>query len=447
MSYKKLRYFFGFSAVPVQHSGTVRRKIDLLIVLCYNLNMKLWLKYLIGIAIGALTALLIPANTPQSQAVLDFILNIVIRFGRYMLLPLLFFSIATACYKLREEKLIVKTGLWTFIIIIASSAILALLGLFSALIVHLPRIPILMEKTTEVPSIELKDLLLKIFPYSGFQAILEGAYLLPCFIFAGLIGAGAASEKTASKSLFPFFDSFSRVCYNIMTFFSEMLAVGIIAVMSRWTLDFIALQKAKVYMPMVIMLLVDLVIIAVVVYPVIVHFVCHDNKPWRVLYAGICPFLTAFFSGDTNLALPLNMRHGKESLGIRRKCNAVTFPLFSVFGRGGSALVAAVSFVNILRSYSQLEISLGTALWIGGMAFALSFVLCQYSSGGAFVAIAIMCSLYGPSYEAGYLLIRDASPIICAFAAGFDALTAIFGSYIVAVRTKQIEHNDLRHYI
>ena len=144
--------------------------------------MKIWLKYLIGIVIGIISVLIIPLDSVQSQATLDFIVEMVLRFGRYTLLPLLFFSVATAVFKLRDEKLIVKTGLWTFGVIIASSLLLVTLGLLTALLIRLPRIPITIEKATEIPTIDVRDLLRRLFPYTGFEALLDGAYLLPCFV-------------------------------------------------------------------------------------------------------------------------------------------------------------------------------------------------------------------------------------------------------------------------
>ena len=55
--------------------------------------MRIWLKYLIGIAIGLISALVFSPSTAQGQAVLDFIVEIAVRFGRYALLPVLFFSV------------------------------------------------------------------------------------------------------------------------------------------------------------------------------------------------------------------------------------------------------------------------------------------------------------------------------------------------------------------
>ena len=409
--------------------------------------MRIWLKYLIGIAIGLISALVFSPSTVQGQAALDFIVEIAVRFGRYALLPVLFFSVSISFFKLRDEKLLTKASAWTFGVIFSSSFALMLLGLVSALAIKLPRIPITTEKASEVSSFAWQTLITKLFPFSGFESLMDGAYLLPCFIFAGLAGAGPASDKNASKAAVGLFDSLSKVFYIVLSFFIEIFAVGMIAVMCRWTLDFISAVSSGVYNGLIIMLTADLFIVAFIIYPLILRFLCHEMHPYKVLYASICPFLVAFFSGDTNLALVLNLRHGKESLGIKRRINAFSFPLFSIFGRGGAALIQAAGFVLILRSYSSLGIPVLDVLWIAGVSFLLSFALAEIPLGGPFAAITSMCLLYGRGFESGYLLLKNAVPVICAYAAGIDALTAMFGSYIIAVKTKMIHHQELRKFI
>ncbi|MBR1912696.1 MAG: dicarboxylate/amino acid:cation symporter [Treponema sp.] len=409
--------------------------------------MKLWLKYLIGAILGAAVALILPPQSSQAQEVLDFLVDLIIRFGRYALIPLMFFSIITACFKLRDQCLMLKTGLWVFLTIIISSALLTVLGLGSALIIKPPRIPMTIEKINEIPSLDLRSMLFKIFPYSGFSSLLNDSFLLPCFVFAGLAGAGAADDQSASKSAMTFFTSVSKICYIVMSFCTEILAIGMIAFTCRWTLTFIALHSLRVFTPLFTLLGALLALTALIIYPLIIRFVCHDTHPYRVLYASIAPTVLAFFSGDTNTTLPLLIRHGKESLGIRHRVNAVTFPLYSIFARGGAALVISTCFIVILTTYSMLEIKWDSIIWIGLMSFLISFVLGEHSSGGPYLAITILCIMYGKGYESGYLLLRDAAPILGAFAAAFDALTAMVASYIVGIKTNTVVHQELRKFI
>jgi len=409
--------------------------------------MKVWIKYLIGITIGVAASFLIPVNTAQAQSLLDFIADLSIRFGRFCIIPLIVFSVSTAAFKLREKKLLLKSSLWTFGFIVVSSLSLVIIGLLSALLVRLPRIPITIEKVNSTQTLDIKALLSSIFPYSGFQSLLDGAFLLPATVLAFLAGAGAASDPIKSKAAMSFFDSMSHVCYKIMEFSMDLLAIGLIAISFKWTVDFVTIVKASVYNPLLMMFTVDLLIVAFIIYPVLIRVVCHDKHPFRVLYASVPSFMIAFFSGDSNVVLPVNIRHGKESLGIRRKINAVSFPLFSIFARGGAALTCSASFILILRSYSSLNINTSSVFWIGSMAFLLSFVLGNIPVRGPFFALTVMFNMYGAGFDAGYLLLKDAAPLICCFAAGIDAITAMVGSYIISVKTKNVERKEIKKFI
>ncbi len=409
--------------------------------------MKLWIKYLIGIVLGLLAAVIIPMENPLVSNALNFLAELAIRFGRYTLLPTLFFGVAISVFKLRTGGRILSVSLWILVVLVAAALALALVGLLSILIVRLPRIPIPTGKVTEVASVSLRDLVMGLLPFSSFQSLMDGVYLLPAFVLAGLAGAGCAVDTGDSKAAVSLFDSLARVSYSVMGFFVDMLAVGMIAVSCYWMVDASAVFMAGMYLPLIVMLFVLFLLVVCVMYPLALRFFCRGTRSVRVLYASICPILTAFFSGDANLTLPVAMRHGSESLGIKRRVNSTAYPAFSIFARSGSALVTSICFVVILRSYSSLSISLADVLWIGATSFALSFVLGGIPVGGSFVALTIMCAMYGRGFEAGYLLLKPAASVIGAFAAAIDAATAMFGSYFVAFKTKTIEHYDMRRFI
>ncbi len=409
--------------------------------------MKVWIKYLIGIALGVLSALILPLDTAAGTSALNFLTELFVRFGRYIVVPAVFFTAVVSVGKLRNSRLFFRTSAWTFGIIIISSFLLAAVGLISILLVRLPRIPITVDASAEAFSIDVKGMILSLFPYSAFDSLREGSFLLVSFLFAGFIGWGTASDQSAFRPVFTLADSLSKLFYNIAVGFTEVMAVCIVAIMCSWTITFRSVIMTGIYTPMILMLICDFVIIAGIIYPLILYFLCHDPHPYRVLFAALAPMLLAFFSGDSNMTLPLSIRHGKESLGIRRRSGGFTFPLFSVFARGGSALVVTIGFILIWRSYSSLSLPVQDVLWIFGMSFGLSFLLGSLPSGGAFVLLSILCSVYGRGFETSFILLKPAALIICSFASLFDAVTAVFGSYIIAVKTKMIEHHTLSHFI
>lgn len=409
--------------------------------------MKVWIKYLIGVVIGFVAALILPMGNPACANVISFLTDLFIHFGRYIVIPLLFTTAIVSINKLRSSKLLFKTSIWTLLIIILSTFILTIVGLLSILVVKLPRIPITVDISTDIFSLDVKNLILSLFPFSGFDALREGSFLLVSLILAFLIGWESASEETTFKPVFALSDSLSKLFYNISVFFTEILAVCMVAIMCYWTVSFRGIIATGIYTPMIIMFVVDFVIVAGIIYPLILRYVCHDPHPYKVLYASVAPMILAFIGGDSNVVFPLSNRHAFESLGIRRRSRGFSLPLFSIFARGGSALVATISFILIWRSYSSLSIPFTDILWIFGMAFGLSFLLGGLPSGGAFILLTILCEKYARGFETSFLLLKPAAPIICSFATLFDALTSIVGSYIVAVKTKTIEHHTIQHFI
>ncbi len=403
--------------------------------------MKLWLKYLIGAALGLAAALILPLDSLQGAAALSFITDIIVRVGRYTLLPLLFFSGIMAVVRMREDGLLVRASLWTFGVIALSSLLLTALGFISIVIVRLPRIPITTERAAELSTLDLKEFCRMIFPNSAFESLTQGSFLLPAFFFAVIIGIGCCMEHSNIKPVLSLADALSELFYNVTVIFTELFSAGIVFVMCSWAIQFRDVLKSGVFTPLIIMLAVDFVILAGAIYPLIVISVCRNGKPLKVLRASIAPFLLAFLSGDTNLALPVEIRLGKEALGIRQRVNGFAFPLFSIFARGGTALVSIISFVVIWRSYSTLNIEFFDMLAISMTAFLLSFVMGNLPVGGTFVTLTILCSIFGRGMETGYLLLKPAAVIIGSFSALFDAATVMFGCYIVANNTRTIERH------
>ncbi len=409
--------------------------------------MKVWIKYLIGTILGITAAFILPMHIPAVDSALATLSEIALRFGRYALLPLLFFGTSMSLFNLRRKKQILKTGIWTSLTIVGSTLILVFIGLVTILIVSLPRIPITGEKISDVPAIGIKSMILSVFPFSGFESLMEGIYLLPAFILAAFAGAACASDINDSKPVLSLLESAMKLTQTISAFFIEWLSVGMIAISCYWLMQARTIFESSTFVPVFIMLLVDFAIVAGVIYPLILRLLCKDLRPYHVLYASICSILTSFFSGDTNLSLLTIYRHNKESLGIHDESNNFSLPLFAIFARGGTALVTSICFVTILRSYSSLGFTFFDVIWIFAVSFIISFALGSFPQGGTFVALTVICSMYGRGFEAGYLLLKPATPILCSFAAAFDALSAITGSYIVAVKTKKIDKIELKHYI
>ena len=399
--------------------------------------MKIWLKYLIGIALGVIFALVAGAENTMFVQAVDFLSKAAIQFGRYALYPAVFFGFTLSIFELRENRSLLKLALITSLIICAAAVLLSLIGLLSVIVRTPARIPIFVESISDMHSLGIKEALLQLLPSSAFEALVNGTYILPLCIFGGFAGAGCAVDKNIAKPTLTLLDSLARISYTVLVFFVDMLAFGMVAVSSYWVVKFREMLLTAVFADFALLLVVNLLIVALVVYPLLLKIFCRDINPYRVLYASLAPMLAAFFSQDTHVALSVLLRHSNESLDVRRRISSVALPIFSV------------SFVVILKSYSinVFRIAFNDIFWLVGYASLFSCLLGRFPAGGTYIALTSLCMLYGRGFESGYLILRPAAFFIGSVAAAINALTAITGTYIAAYRFNMTGRKDLRFFI
>ena len=411
--------------------------------------MKIWLKYFIGIALGVTFALVAGAENTLFVQAANFLSKAAIQFGRYALYPAVFFGFTLSIFELRENRSLLKVAVITSLIICGAALLLSCIGLLSVLI-HTPaRIPIFVEGISDVQVLGVKESLLQLLPSSSFEALINGTYILPLCIFGGFAGAGCAVDRNIAKPTITLIDSLARISYAVMVFFVDMFVFGMVAVSAYWVIKFHEMLLTAVFADFMILLLINLLVIALIVYPVLLKIFCRDINPYRVLYASLAPMLAAFFSQDTHVALTVLLRHSNESLSVRRRISSVALPVFSIFGRAGSALVITVSFVVILKSYSinVFRIAFNDIFWRVGYASLFSCFLGRFPAGGTYIALTSLCMLYGRGFESGYLILRPAAFFIGSVAAAINALTAITGTYITAYQFNLAGKKDLRFFI
>lgn len=408
--------------------------------------MKIWLKYLLGCILGIAMVIILQGSNEKAVEVINYISQFTIRAGKFALMPLLFFTMTVAIFELRDNHILLKTAFYIGLISIATTVGITLVGLISVLIFQPPRIPISVEEISQTFSLNILENIFKLVPESNFKSFADGAFLLPLYVFAGFAGAGCASDKASARPTLTLFDSLAKVSYSVTSFFIDMLAIGYIAVAFTWMTNFSELLKSTALLHLILLVAIDAFIIIFIAYPLILKLRFHERHPFRILYACTASLITAFFTADCNVTLGVSYRHLKESLGVDSKINSVALPIFSTFARGGTSMVIVISFIVILKSYSDMSIT-ELLPWILGTVIALSFTLGALPQKSAVVTLAVVCSLYGKGFENGYLIMRPAAFFLCSLATMIDAATSFFGTYYIAFREKLLQHHELRYYI
>ncbi len=397
---------------------------------------------------GVVLGFLLPQENQTVMAALEWLHHFAIRAGRYIVVPILLFALIVAIYELRQDnrfwRLVFKTF---FAIIIATTSIVAL-GIFVINVFPPARIPILIEKQQELVSLNIPDRILELFPPNMFAALVsDGTYLLPLCILALFMGIGLSYDKNYTKPVISLIDSLSRIFYHIASFFSEILGFIIIILGAYWAVHFQEALQAEVYRDIIILLAVFSVVLSFGILPLCLYLMKPRVNPWAILYGSLASSIAAFFSGDINFSIPVLLRHSKENLGTQRRANTVIITLFTTFGRAGSAVVAAIAFVLIIRSYSSLSIPMETNVYIIIHAILISFLIANHPGDGAFTVLAVLCMKFGRGFEAGYLILKPIAFYLIAIGTFIDITLTSFASFVISRTSGFQEDKDIRHFI
>ena len=410
--------------------------------------MKIWIKLLIGSVLGVVLGFLLPYENQTIFSVMAWLEQLALNIGRYAAVPLLFFSLVIAIYELRQDREFWPLIGRCFLVMLGGAVFIIGSGIIVTLLFSPARIPILIEEQYETVSLHILDMVLGIFPPNLFTALFnDGLYLLPAWFLAFFLAMGLGLDKNYSKPVLSLTDSLSRIFYHVAAFFSEILVLVIIALAAYWAIRYHAALRSDVFLDLILLLGIFALFLGFGIFPLFLLILQPKTNPWVSLYGSLGTAFAGFFSGDINFALPVIYRHVKENLGVRRRSNAVTVSLFSIFGRAGSAMVAAVSFIVIINSYSRLGIGISSVITIGLEALLISFLLAGHPGTGAYTALAVLGMNYGRGFEAGYLILKPMAFYLVAVGTFLDVMFCSFASYAVGKWSGFQEDKDIRHFI
>ncbi len=410
--------------------------------------MKIWVKLLLGSAVGIALGLFLPLNDGATAKVLSTVSEVILSIGKWVIFPLVFFSLAVGTFELRQEKKVLRVYGRMLLYIAGGALALVIVGVISVIAFSPARIPIIDEAHVALSIPSFTSILFQLFPANLFLIFTDkGDYLFPIAFLAFFLGLNFTFDRLITKPATQLFDSLSRIFYHINSFISEIIAVGMIALAAFFVVGIRADSDFGLFSQLIIVLGIDTVIIVFGIFPILLYYLGEKENPYRWLYGTVASGLTGFLSGNTYFSLSMLIRHGKESHGVPRKVGATTFPFAVLFGRIGTAFVTAVSFMIVLKSYSSLGVSLFQALLVVGLSFLVTFLLGSVPGAGSFVALSVVCGMYGRGLEQGFLILKPVAPILISFGTLIDVLSAALMSLLVARHEEVQKEIDAKDYV
>lgn len=393
--------------------------------------MKTLVQVLAGILAGVLIAILLPINS----IVLTFITQLsttVLSMGRYLILPLFFFSLIVSISQLQRHKNLFKNFIKILGITAAFTLLLVIIGIIASLIFSTGQIPVVIDGIQNIHVPSIKELIDSSFP-NNFFSIFQGSFdssdnqFIPFFVLALVLGYFfTKSTREEVEPAFNIIDSLSRIFYKINEYFLRLSFIWVTILTATYVTIIRNILDIDIFMRLSMLLLFITIFIIFILYPIIFYYTCGRRNPFKYLLVQFPSLLIATVSGDQFFAQTVIIPSQKKNFKIKREASGFNLPFLTLFSKSGTALVSVVTFIVILKSYSSLEITASQILWVGIFSFLISFCLPTKAVGGTIASLFLLCSLYGyGGMEDSFIILTPAFPIIAAISTLLNTATII----------------------
>ena len=352
-----------------------------------KLNLAAWIiiGMLAGIAVGFV---FLKVGGTFTTDYLKPVGTIYINLLKFMVVPVVLFSITKGVIALDDLKKVGSVGIKTFIYYICTTAFAVVVGL---VVVNCFKgfFPVLdssvtsgLEYTaTEAPKI--MDVIVNIFPDNLFKPMVE-TNMLPVIVIAIFFGAGILASGEKGRMASNLVDSLEDVVMKVLMMIIKLTPIGVFCLMA----DVVAVNGAKIVGSLAIVIgvaYIAYILHMVIVYSCSVKFLS-GMSPIKFFKGISAAMLTAFTTTSSNATLPINIECCND-MGAEPEISSFVLPLGATINMDGTAIYQAVAAVFIACCY-------GVDLTLGQMAMiVVTATLASIGTAGVSGAGMIMLSM------------------------------------------------------
>lgn len=340
-----------------------------------------------GILVGLLFLMVAPKSTFTSEY-LKPIGTIYINLLKFMVVPVVLFSITDGVVSLNDLKRVGSVGLRTFIYYMCTTAIAVVIGLavvncFKGLFPVLDSAVRDSLEYTATDAPKVMDVIVGIFPDNLFKPLVE-ANMLPVICIAIFFGAGILAAGDKGKKIGELINCMNDVTMKILMMVIKLTPIGVFCLMA----DVVAVNGPKIVGSLALVVgvaYIGYILHIVIVYGCSIKFLS-GMSPVK-FFKGLAPaMLTAFTTTSSNATLPINIECCND-MGAEPEISSFVLPLGATINMDGTAIYQAVCAVFIACCY-------GIDLTLGQMAMiVLTATLASIGTAGVSGAGMIMLSM------------------------------------------------------
>ena len=352
----------------------------------------------LGMFAGILVGLVFIPNPGFTTDFLKPIGTIYVNLLKFLVVPVVVFSITDGVISLKDLKRVGSVGIKTFVYYMCTTALavvigLVLVSLFKGMFPALPSAELsgLAYEAKKSPSV--MQVIVNIFPDNLFKPMVN-ADMLPVIVISILFGAGILASGEKGEKIGAIVNAMNEVVMNVMMMIIKITPIGVFCLMA----NVVAVNGASIVGTLALVIGVAYIgyfLHIVLVYGFSVKFLSGMN-PVK-FFKGIAPAMVcAFTTTSSNATLPLNIECCNK-LGAEPEISSFVLPLGATINMDGTAIYQAVAAVFIASCYG-IELTLSQMAMIV-LTATLASVGTAGVSGAGMIMLAMVLTTIGVPVE------------------------------------------------
>ncbi|WP_106497820.1 dicarboxylate/amino acid:cation symporter [Lentibacillus sp. Marseille-P4043] len=349
---------------------------------------------LVSIIIGSIIGLIYGDKAEIIKPLGDIFLNLLFM----VVMPLVFFSIASAIANMNSMKRLGKI-MGSMITIFVVTGIIAAIVMLVATVLFPPGsgADIPMETPNDVEQVPLSEQLVNTFTVPDFVDLFSRDNMLVLIIFSVLVGVATGLTGEKGRPFAKFLSSGSEIFMKLVQLIMYYAPIGLGAyfasLIGQFGTDLIGdyAKAVLIYYPVAILYFV----IGFTLYA----FISGGKKGVVRFWKNILnPAVTSLGTGSSIASLPVNLEATKR-IGVPKDIRETVLPLGATIHMDGSCLSAMLKIAFVFGVFNMDFTGIDTFLTAIGICL-LSGIVMSGIPGGGFMGELMIVTLYGLPIEA-----------------------------------------------
>lgn len=349
-----------------------------------------------SILLGGLIGLLWGDGAKVLKPFGDLFLNMLL----IVVVPLIFLTITSSIYKMKQPKRIGKILGITFLVFLVTSIVAVFIGLGATYGVRLINVDdidnikneLIMDDSNQVlEEINVLDKTVEAISVNDFVKLLSRDNMIALIVVSILIGVAMSMSRDKARAMYEFIESATEVLINFIKIIMYYAPIGLGCYFAALVGTF-GSQIAVGYFKTFIVYLIVSIVYYFLIYS-IYAYISGGKRGFKAFWKNIIPStVTSLATCSSAAAMPVNIECTKK-MGVSGDIAETTVSLGTSFHKDGSVMGSVFKIMFLVYLFNDLgEISI---LRIMGIALVATLLVTAVPIGGGTISEMLIITMLG----------------------------------------------------